>query len=74
MRRLWNAPGVMTAVLLVSLSMMWTARRAGLGSPDFWWSLLICLVVLALALTFRWFTDPGLRSNGSSRSNRQPSS
>jgi hypothetical protein len=73
MKRLWRAPGVMTAALLIALSMVWTARKVGLDSPHFWWSLLICLIVLALALAFRWFTDPKLGSNGSPRSNQKPS-
>ena len=74
MRRLWNAPGVVLALAGMAAIVISSARQMGIWSHHVWWSLLICWVVLALALMFRWFTDPRLRSNGSSRSNRQSSS
>ena len=72
MRRLWQAPGVMVAVAGMTAIMVSTARQTGVNSPHFWWSLLICLVVLAGALTFRYLTDHSSGSSGQRRSNQQP--
>jgi hypothetical protein len=72
MKRLWRAPGVMAGAMLLALSMIYTARQTGVNSPHFWWSLLICLVVAAMALTFRYFTDRPSVSNGRRQNNQQP--
>jgi hypothetical protein len=63
-KRLWRAP--------VLLAMVFTARQVGMNSPHFWWSLLILLVALALALTFRYLTDRHSGSNGQRPNNHQP--
>ena len=72
MRRLWHAPGVMVAVAGMTAIMVSTARQTGVNSPHFWWSLLICLVVLAGALTFRYLTERPSGSNGPHPNYQQP--
>ena len=57
MRRLWRAPGVAVMVMILAIIMAGIGRRVGPHSPDFLWSLLICLVVAALALTLRWWSS-----------------
>jgi hypothetical protein len=51
MKRLWHAPRVMTGAMIMAVIMINTARQVGARSPDFWWSLLIVLVVIAVAFT-----------------------
>ena len=74
MRWLWNAPGAMVAVACMGVIMISTARQSGANSRDFWWSLLICIVVLAAVLTFRYFTQLRSGSPGPHPNNHQPSS
>jgi hypothetical protein len=41
----------MTGAMIMAVIMINTARQVGARSPDFWWSLLIVLVVIAVAFT-----------------------
>jgi len=68
---LWRAPGVMTAVMLMGIAMVFTARKVGVNSPHFWWSLLIFLLVAALALTFRCWCERHSGSTGQHPKNQQ---
>jgi hypothetical protein len=74
MKWLWQAPGAIVAVACMGAIMARTARLSGAGSADFWWSLLICLVVLAIALTFRYLTERPSASNGQRHKHHQPCS
>jgi hypothetical protein len=64
MRRLWNAPGVMTAALLAAILLTHSARQDGIASMGFLWSAVICAVVAALALPFRYWSERHSESNG----------
>jgi acid phosphatase family membrane protein YuiD len=74
MRRLWHAPGVMVGAMIMASLLTRIAQQEGVDSPHFWWSLLICLVVMAVALTFRYLRERHSWSDGPRRSNPKPCS
>ena len=53
--------------------MISTARQVAVNSPHFLWSGVVCAVVFAGALTFRYLTERHSGSNGQRQSNQQPS-